>query len=307
MCILKRIGLFFLWLLIPSVITVSVNTFSPFTLGGLLTVLLYAPFLYLIKKTLSGDFDGKYSKTNQKVSKLAHSDDVSEPHLNEPAGTQQGVVSEPDSEGTSKESPAPEAEPETPPGFSSEEVPETPPAPTSPSASDAFPKYCDNCGTECEPWVKFCPVCGCKSFSVWVKKSIQVADDPELLRKADAKGKKNKFKKRLPLIGLSVLCAALVFVSSALYIDLRGALKENEALKEKNEETSMRKLQYYNLYFNTLSYKDFLTEKIGFIVDGSNQYHTFDCEVFRSAESFWAHNKEYCEYLGYTPHSCWDK
>ncbi len=59
MRIVKRIGLIILWLFIPSAITVSLSMFAHISLGALLTVLLYAPFVYLIRKTTRGDFDGK--------------------------------------------------------------------------------------------------------------------------------------------------------------------------------------------------------------------------------------------------------
>lgn len=45
---------------------------------------------------------------------------------------------------------------------------------------------------------------------------------------------------------------------------------------------------------------------IGFVVSGSSKYHTYECNVFTSAKEYWAHNVEYCKYLGYSPHTCWD-
>ena len=38
---------------------------------------------------------------------------------------------------------------------------------------------------------------------------------------------------------------------------------------------------------------------IGFIVEGSSYYHSIDCPYFSSANEYWAHNVEYCEYIGY--------
>lgn len=50
----------------------------------------------------------------------------------------------------------------------------------------------------------------------------------------------------------------------------------------------------------------FLYNNIGFIVEGSNRYHNYDCPVFQSADEYWAHNIEYCEYLGYSKcGNCW--
>ena len=50
----------------------------------------------------------------------------------------------------------------------------------------------------------------------------------------------------------------------------------------------------------------FLYNNIGFIVEGSNRYHNYDCPVFQGADEYWAHNIEYCEYLGYSKcGTCW--
>lgn len=44
---------------------------------------------------------------------------------------------------------------------------------------------------------------------------------------------------------------------------------------------------------------DFLSNKIGLIVEGSSYYHTYSCQIFQRADTFWAHNVEYCEFIGY--------
>lgn len=51
----------------------------------------------------------------------------------------------------------------------------------------------------------------------------------------------------------------------------------------------------------------FLRTRIGFIVSGNGYYHSFSCPVFQNADEYWAHNIEYCEYLGYSycP-ACWE-
>lgn len=50
----------------------------------------------------------------------------------------------------------------------------------------------------------------------------------------------------------------------------------------------------------------FLYNNIGFIVEGSNRYHNYDCPVFQGADEYWAHNIEYCEYLGSSKcGNCW--
>lgn len=48
---------------------------------------------------------------------------------------------------------------------------------------------------------------------------------------------------------------------------------------------------------------------IGFIYDGSQYCHAYDCPQFpfEDCDEFTAHNVEYCEWLGYPKHSkCWD-
>lgn len=56
----------------------------------------------------------------------------------------------------------------------------------------------------------------------------------------------------------------------------------------------------------TIERSAFLMHNIGFIVNGSGYYHSYDCDAFLNADEFWAHNIEYCEYLGYNqcPY-CW--
>ena len=55
-----------------------------------------------------------------------------------------------------------------------------------------------------------------------------------------------------------------------------------------------------------LHHATFLYNNIGFIVEGSNRYHNYDCPVFQGADEYWAHNIEYCEYLGYSKcGNCW--
>lgn len=51
-----------------------------------------------------------------------------------------------------------------------------------------------------------------------------------------------------------------------------------------------------------------LDAHIGFIYDGSNYCHAYDCPQFpfEDCDEFTAHNVEYCEWLGYPKHSkCW--
>lgn len=61
---------------------------------------------------------------------------------------------------------------------------------------------------------------------------------------------------------------------------------EIESLEDKLDNH----MQYFeNTYFS-----------IGYIVEGSSYYHCYDCPVYTAADTYWAHNIEYCEYLGYS-------
>ena len=53
-----------------------------------------------------------------------------------------------------------------------------------------------------------------------------------------------------------------------------------------------------------------LNSYIGFIYDGSKYCHSYNCSQFpfEDCDEFFAHNVEYCEWLGYPKHaSCWDQ
>lgn len=77
--------------------------------------------------------------------------------------------------------------------------------------------------------------------------------------------------------------------------DVRSDLmSENNELKEKNA----RILKSVNEIFPEYS---FYVRTIGLIVDGSKYYHSYYCETYKNSDEFWAHNIEYCEYLGYSP------
>lgn len=77
--------------------------------------------------------------------------------------------------------------------------------------------------------------------------------------------------------------------------DVRSDLmSENNELKEKNTRLLKSANEIFPEYF-------FYVSHIGLIVDGSKYYHSYDCEIYKNSDEFWAHNVEYCEYLGYSP------
>lgn len=80
--------------------------------------------------------------------------------------------------------------------------------------------------------------------------------------------------------------------------------KKNTQLLEKYDEC--HELEQINQRFidertKLLGESFFLNNAIGFIADGNGYYHNFNCEIYQNADVFWAHNIEYCEFLGYEP------
>lgn len=133
---------------------------------------------------------------------------------------------------------------------------------------------------------------------------------------------KNYFK-----MGFFIMLAVLVCLSSAfvwLYsncsMDLEEAEKEISSLQEKidSNQNVIRDLRqqidelesdYYTLRGvaqDTAEASAMLNSSIGFIVDGSPYYHNYWCDTFQNADEYWAHNIEYCAYIGYSPCPyCW--
>ena len=77
---------------------------------------------------------------------------------------------------------------------------------------------------------------------------------------------------------------------------------EKTQLQEKSNDLEARNEDLSGYLHDAI----FLYNNIGFIVEGSNRYHNYDCPVFQGADEYWAHNIEYCEYLGYSKcGNCW--
>lgn len=129
--------------------------------------------------------------------------------------------------------------------------------------------------------------------------------------------------KRSPVVPLCIAAALLVVctcilgyrvsVLTAAWDDLAA---ENAELRSRVSALSTEKTQLQEKV-NDLEARNedlsgylhdatFLYNNIGFIVEGSNRYHNYDCPVFQGADEYWAHNIEYCEYLGYSKcGNCW--
>lgn len=132
-----------------------------------------------------------------------------------------------------------------------------------------------------------------------------------------------KPRKRSPVVPLCIAAALLVVCTcilgyrvSVLTAARDDLAAENAELRSRVSALSTEKTQLQEKV-NDLEARNedlsgylhdatFLYNNIGFIVEGSNRYHNYDCPVFQGADEYWAHNIEYCEYLGYSKcGNCW--
>lgn len=132
-----------------------------------------------------------------------------------------------------------------------------------------------------------------------------------------------KPEKRPPVVPLCIAAALLVVCTcilgyrvSVLTAARDDLAAENAELRSRVSALSTEKTQLQEKV-NDLEARNedlsgylhdatFLYNNIGFIVEGSNRYHNYDCPVFQGADEYWAHNIEYCEYLGYSKcGNCW--
>lgn len=74
-------------------------------------------------------------------------------------------------------------------------------------------------------------------------------------------------------------------------------LKEACSDFRKNVQSLESKNREYRSYYDE---HVFLNSNIGMIVNGSRYYHKYNCPIFEDADEYWAHNIEYCKYLGYS-------
>lgn len=347
MRILKRIVLVFLWLLIPSAITVSFSMFGHFVLGALPTVLLYVPFFYLIRKTARGDFDGKYSNTDQITStEISQTDKQPQPHFN--LSTSDAVLEDTFEQKATSTS---EVEPPVSPSL---EKPEVTSASTSdpvsinlesdqasdsgtPATDESSMKYCDNCGTGCEIWTQYCPLCGSQKFSVLAKVPFQASKPSK-----KEKGFYRYSRKLIPILSL-VLCLALsvsLIVMGSKYKNLRHEHEETldmcTSLRESNQSLQMKynglvdenndlenqlsdvrsSLQSSKTAYRVLC--NLIDYSAGFFFDDEEgmYYHSSDCPKVRLhlailAEDPFSPDVDFmildhftCEALGSLPHDC---
>lgn len=125
--------------------------------------------------------------------------------------------------------------------------------------------------------------------------------------------------KRLCIV-LAVVLALVIFLGGATMISERqkaqsaeqraltaeGKLKTEQATVEKQKDRISKLHDQIDELRKDADDAEFLRRRIGFIVDGSNYYHHRGCPVFQAESTFWAHNIEYCQSLGYSKCPvCW--
>ena len=108
---------------------------------------------------------------------------------------------------------------------------------------------------------------------------------------------------------LLIICVSLFFSQKKLQEEYDTAVERHQTIVErKNTEIADLKKQlseYDGMEAVEPDFYEFLLERsyyltqVGYIVEGSSYYHTPYCPVFTEASTYWAHNIEYCEYLGY--------
>lgn len=95
---------------------------------------------------------------------------------------------------------------------------------------------------------------------------------------------------------------------------LNGELAEmQQKLDEKQQELdgARQELEDAHLEYNAADSFGLQMFKqlyeIGFIVNGNSYYHNFTCDIYKNADTYWAHNIEYCKGLGYSRcPQCWN-
>ncbi len=129
---------------------------------------------------------------------------------------------------------------------------------------------------------------------------------------------------RVAIIVLSILCVALIGVAGFLGYRLNETQQEVERqesaleLMRKSRDSLQDRVTQLREKVNDLDSQNeelsdyrsdaiFFYNSVGFIVSGSSRYHSYECPLFHDADEYWAHNIEYCEYLGYSRcPKCWD-
>lgn len=98
---------------------------------------------------------------------------------------------------------------------------------------------------------------------------------------------------------LAILCVILVGLNIFQYYKI-SAIQSDFEYKINARDSTISELRS-----NVAKYKpraEFMDKHIAFVVNKEgNVYHTYDCQYFKEAESFWAYNVNQAENLGYRP------
>lgn len=105
---------------------------------------------------------------------------------------------------------------------------------------------------------------------------------------------------QIKLRHLKIICVTLAIVSvclSGLLYSKSVDYAEKSADYENQEEFLTT---YKNLASSSLDILDYYITNARFVYKGNKYHHAYGCPDVSDKTEYWIHNKEYCEYLGYT-------
>ena len=117
-------------------------------------------------------------------------------------------------------------------------------------------------------------------------------------RLLDAESKMDKLQ--IKLRHLKIVCVTLAILSvclSGLLYNKSLDYAEKSADYENQEEFLTT---YKNLASSSLDILDYYIANARFVYKGNKYHHAYGCPDVSDKTEYWIHNKEYCEYLGYT-------
>lgn len=319
---LIRALLIFIALVIPAAVTTSCSMAGN-GLGGLATVILYAPFLYFIYSVLNGKIGPQIpSAPKAEESRPVTPEMLAWDAENSDQDTE--TVSSPDN------------------------ISEAPTAPAEAAQASPFQDSAHDSSAKEEQLLHVCPACGVISPHEQRLCDCGYDFDADNTTPAAVTPTDPPAEKKTSLRSRGVICVLLIIIivvslflgggwyqSNQQLSIVKGELSDiNETLTESLETQRLLSLELAATRNLSDSYKQmydalysenselnaqledaanyfydaiFLYTRIGFIVNGSKYYHNYECSVFQSADEFWAHNIEYCEHLGYSKCPiCWE-
>ena len=267
MNILRRVVLSLLWAFIPSAIQVSLRNFFDLWLGAIPTVLLYAPFIALLRATWTGKFDKKVSSIP------TSSQPGSEPPLTIASPCSGTSNSDSTESSISSGAATQHHKHEFPPIFHRYES-----FIVCPSWGSLVPRKSKQCD------------CGYEFQSPVSKVLLQFWSHS-----------RNYLPYLMAILLFVIGIASGYYIAqsrmqselSAIETQLSDLKKEHASLKHENKQL-LRENNSLKSDLNSFN------RSVGFIVEGSDYYHTYECDIFQSSDDYLAHNTELCEFLGYS-------